>query len=312
MDTMETESLHCFDQITPRCFNSLALLATKFVNLMAEAGDGQLDLREALKVLAVKHKRRIYDITNVLEGIGLIVKKSPNVVQWKTSSVGQDSLEFRRKVMNLQTEVEELKQKEYVLDQQKHWVEQSISNTREDYSDLTYVNHEDISKCFTGHTLLAVRAPSGSQVDVPIPKAVKNSPQKFQMHLKSTRGPINVLLLNKNSSSLESVIFPLPPPVGILKRTDLTLSRKTCRPGLYLTSADRKHSRQSKWSTMIHSNSLHESSFTKCIGANDRTLQELSKELRDLVNQHKEKTSGLNASLLPKPVSLHSAVGQLK
>uniref|UniRef100_A0A8C5NH63 E2F/DP family winged-helix DNA-binding domain-containing protein n=1 Tax=Gouania willdenowi TaxID=441366 RepID=A0A8C5NH63_GOUWI len=49
----------------------LALLATKFVNLMAEAGDGQLDLREALKVLAVKHKRRIYDITNVLEGIGI-------------------------------------------------------------------------------------------------------------------------------------------------------------------------------------------------------------------------------------------------
>jgi len=28
-------------------------------------------------------KRRIYDITNVLEGIGLIEKKSKNNIQWK-------------------------------------------------------------------------------------------------------------------------------------------------------------------------------------------------------------------------------------
>ncbi len=30
-------------------------------------------------------KRRIYDITNVLEGIGLIEKKSKNNIQWKGS-----------------------------------------------------------------------------------------------------------------------------------------------------------------------------------------------------------------------------------
>lgn len=28
-------------------------------------------------------KRRIYDITNVLEGIGLIEKKLKNMIQWK-------------------------------------------------------------------------------------------------------------------------------------------------------------------------------------------------------------------------------------
>ena len=36
----------------------------------------------AAEQLAVK-KRRIYDITNVLEGIGLIEKKSKNNIQWK-------------------------------------------------------------------------------------------------------------------------------------------------------------------------------------------------------------------------------------
>ena len=31
-------------------------------------------------------KRRIYDITNVLEGVGLIEKKSKNVIAWKGSN----------------------------------------------------------------------------------------------------------------------------------------------------------------------------------------------------------------------------------
>lgn len=38
---------------------------------------------KAADQLAVRQKRRIYDITNVLEGIGLIEKKSKNSIQWK-------------------------------------------------------------------------------------------------------------------------------------------------------------------------------------------------------------------------------------
>lgn len=31
----------------------------------------------------MKQKRRIYDITNVLEGVGLIEKKNKNIIQWR-------------------------------------------------------------------------------------------------------------------------------------------------------------------------------------------------------------------------------------
>jgi hypothetical protein len=62
---------------------SLGLLTTKFVNLLQKSTGGVLDLKVAADLLAVRQKRRIYDITNVLEGIGLIEKKSKNSIQWK-------------------------------------------------------------------------------------------------------------------------------------------------------------------------------------------------------------------------------------
>lgn len=62
--------------------NSLGLLTKKFVSLLKKSKDGILDLNVAAASLDVQ-KRRIYDITNVLEGIGLIMKKSKNNVQWR-------------------------------------------------------------------------------------------------------------------------------------------------------------------------------------------------------------------------------------
>ena len=45
-------------------------------------------------------KRRIYDITNVLEGIGLIEKKSKNNIQWKGNApVGSDELHAEYKAL---------------------------------------------------------------------------------------------------------------------------------------------------------------------------------------------------------------------
>ena len=81
----------------------MGLLTTKFVNLLQKSTGGVLDLKvvsviklsahcgfnlalfdkQAADLLAVRQKRRIYDITNVLEGIGLIEKKSKNSIQWK-------------------------------------------------------------------------------------------------------------------------------------------------------------------------------------------------------------------------------------
>jgi len=62
----------------PRKENSLGSLTNKFMNLLHSSKDGVLDLNNAAETLKVQ-KRRMYDITNVLEGIGLIKKKKKKI-----------------------------------------------------------------------------------------------------------------------------------------------------------------------------------------------------------------------------------------
>lgn len=193
---------------------SLGLLTTKFVSLLQEAQDGVLDLKAAADTLAVRQKRRIYDITNVLEGIDLIEKKSKNSIQWKGVGAGCNTKEVIDRLRCLKAEIEDLELKERELDQQKLWLQQSIKNVMEDSINnrFSYVTHEDICNCFHGDTLLAIQAPSGTQLEVPIPEMGQNGQKKYQINLKSHSGPIHVLLINKESSSSKPVVFPVPPP----------------------------------------------------------------------------------------------------
>ena len=56
--------------------------ATVFSYSIKASISGAIDLNEAAEQLQVQ-KRRIYDITNVLEGVGLIEKRSKNVIAWR-------------------------------------------------------------------------------------------------------------------------------------------------------------------------------------------------------------------------------------
>uniref|UniRef100_G1MUE9 E2F transcription factor CC-MB domain-containing protein n=1 Tax=Meleagris gallopavo TaxID=9103 RepID=G1MUE9_MELGA len=69
---------------------------------------------------------------------------------------------------------------------------------------------------FTGDTLLAIRAPSGTRLEVPIPEGPSRQ-KKYQIHLKSTSGPIDVLLVNKDAWSSPPVVLPVPPPEDLIQ-----------------------------------------------------------------------------------------------
>jgi hypothetical protein len=70
-----TGSTSTFTDTGTRYDTSLGLLTRKFIDLLENSADGVIDLNVASVQLNVQ-KRRIYDITNVLEGIGILEKVS--------------------------------------------------------------------------------------------------------------------------------------------------------------------------------------------------------------------------------------------
>ena len=82
--------------------SSLKGLTTKFIELM-NSNKGELELNAAADLLGVQ-KRRIYDITNVFEGLGMIVKVGQSDVRYSndigsrylTSPTEQQRLEILR------------------------------------------------------------------------------------------------------------------------------------------------------------------------------------------------------------------------
>uniref|UniRef100_A0A8B9ZGW3 E2F/DP family winged-helix DNA-binding domain-containing protein n=2 Tax=Anas TaxID=8835 RepID=A0A8B9ZGW3_ANAPL len=170
---------------------SLGLLTKKFIHLLSESADGVLDLNRAAEVLGVQ-KRRIYDITNVLEGIQLIRKKSKNNIQWMGTGIFEDAA-LAAKQQALRGELAELAKGERALEQLLHDCALQLRQLtdHEDNQRLAYVTYQDLRtiSSFQEQTVIAVKAPPETRLEVP-----DFSEDNLQLHLKSTNGPIEVYL----------------------------------------------------------------------------------------------------------------------
>ncbi|KAM7083465.1 transcription factor E2F2 [Ciconia maguari] len=170
---------------------SLGLLTKKFIRLLSESPDGVVDLNRAAEVLEVQ-KRRIYDITNVLEGIQLIRKKSKNNIQWMGTGIFEDAA-VTAKQQALRGELAELARTERTLDQLLQDCALQLRQLAEDEANqrLAYVTYQDLRaiSSFQEQTVIAVKAPPETQLEVP-----DLSEDNLQLHLKSTNGPIEVYL----------------------------------------------------------------------------------------------------------------------
>ncbi|XP_071479581.1 transcription factor E2F3-like [Diadema antillarum] len=188
---------------------SLGLLTKRFVSLLRGAHDGVLDLNKAAEVLEVQ-KRRIYDITNVLEGIKLITKKSKNNIQWKgaCSSVavhpGSSDSKVSAEAIHLHSDLADLENQEKRYDELIRNASNQIKMLTEDPNNAryAYVTYHDIRgiKSFEDQTVIAIKAPPETRLEVPDPT------ESIQIWLKSTRGQIEVFLcpedcLDESSSS---------------------------------------------------------------------------------------------------------------
>lgn len=182
---------------------SLGLLTKKFVSLVQQAPNGILDLNSAAGQLDVQ-KRRIYDITNVLEGIGLIEKKSKNNIQWKGCGDGdgadigdleglqKDLLELEAQARQMDTYIEQLN------------AELQTQQSDSSFRQRAYVTDEDIRSIhnFKDQTLIAIKAPTGTTLAVPYPDLAPNhNGGKYQIFLQSQQGPVDIYLVSQVDES---------------------------------------------------------------------------------------------------------------
>ncbi|CAF2292195.1 unnamed protein product [Brassica rapa] len=195
--------------------SSLGLLTRKFVNLIKQAKDGMLDLNKAAETLEVQ-KRRIYDITNVLEGIDLIEKPFKNQILWKgldTSGPGDVDAD----VSVLQAEIENFSLEEQALDNEIRETEERLRELSENEKNQKwlFVTEEDIKSLpgFQNQTLIAVKAPHGTTLEVPDPDEAVDIPQRrYRIILRSTMGPIDVYLVSEFEKKFEDTNGTATPP----------------------------------------------------------------------------------------------------
>ncbi|XP_061249526.1 transcription factor E2F2 isoform X2 [Bos javanicus] len=209
---------------------SLGLLTKKFIYLLSESEDGVLDLNWAAEVLDVQ-KRRIYDITNVLEGIQLIRKKAKNNIQWVGRGLFEDPTR-PGKQQQLGQELKELMNMEQALDQLIHSCSLNFKHLTEDKANkrLAYVTYQDIRAVgnFKEQTVIAVKAPPQTRLEVP-----DRSEENLQIHLKSTQGPIEVYLCPEEVQEPHSPAKePLPSTSALSPSPDSTQLNSNSDPGI--------------------------------------------------------------------------------
>ncbi|XP_051174395.1 transcription factor E2F4-like isoform X2 [Leptopilina boulardi] len=178
---------------------SLGLLTTRFVTLLQKAKDGVLDLKAA-DILEVRQKRRIYDITNVLEGIGLIEKKSKNSIQWKGAGPGCNSKELAEKLADLKDEIKLLEDHEKLLDKHTQWIKQSIKNVETDSTNkrFGFMSYEDLKEIYNDDLIVAIKAPTDTELSVPNHSTLDVNESlnvNYEVSLKSSSGEITVLVI---------------------------------------------------------------------------------------------------------------------
>ena len=190
-------------QESTRYDSSLGLLTKRFVALIKDAPGGILDLNQAATQLEVQ-KRRIYDITNVLEGIGLIEKRTKNNIAWKGSGVAPTDADAAT-LAEVRADGARLAREEAALDRCVEHLQRARSDFQRLHADELKVTHADLRTIpgLARETVVALRAPPGTVLEVPdLDDGMEGSgSRRYQLQLRSPAAPIEVFLVDDAPSA---------------------------------------------------------------------------------------------------------------
>ena len=152
--------------------NSLCQLTKKVLQYIKNKKKLNININELVKDLEVK-KRRIYDITNVLQGIGYIEKKGKNEIIWtKNQILNKKSIKIKNNTIKIYNQVNELNK---LMDQIKEEIVSISSNN--DFIKYGYITFDDLINLskVENLNLLIIKANKGTKVDIMDKKSTKKT-----------------------------------------------------------------------------------------------------------------------------------------
>ena len=173
-------------QLSQKNDGSLSQTAKRFVEYLQKSPESTVDLNiTAFKIQCPK--RRLYDITNVLEGVGLLEKVSKNVVQWTAKEIELNQVQISSlKDVNAQLEQDE-KQLDNAINELHNLYDQEIENCIN--ARFGYVTHDAVTKLDLGKERLLIFANGPRNTELSL-----YSPDKLA--LRSSTGHIEVCMTN--------------------------------------------------------------------------------------------------------------------
>ena len=143
--------------------NSLCQLTKKVLQYIKNKKKTNININELVKDLGVK-KRRIYDITNVLQGIGYIEKKGKNEIIWiKNQILNKKNMKIKKNSIKIINQINEL---DNLLNNIK---EELISiSSKKDFNKYGYITFTDIKNLSKNEKLdfLIIKGNIGSKVEI--------------------------------------------------------------------------------------------------------------------------------------------------
>ncbi|EME28310.1 transcription factor E2F isoform 1 [Galdieria sulphuraria] len=186
--------------------SSLFDLTARFFDILLHSPNGTVDLNFASRKLDVR-KRRLYDVLNVCEGVGILDKATKNCVKLREN--GAETMTNMQKFLDLQRQLKMLEDEESEVDR-----ELLMHNNPENRSKRNR-SHCRLSTVFSKNHQkeLFIEAPAGSVLSVLKPKLSTDGVEwLYQIAVKSTGGQVAYKILSDtdrvpqepNSSSKQS------------------------------------------------------------------------------------------------------------
>ena len=205
--------------------NSLGQLTKNFINYIKTTGKKSININDLVNELEVK-KRRIYDITNVLQGIGYLQKSGKNEIIWTktvtSKAKSKKKLSVQKKNNNV---INRQKINKEQLEQERDKYEKDINifkdefNTiakKNEFSKYGYITTNDLESLSVNDKvdLLIIKASKGTVMNIVDKKEIKVAYEKVKNLMENREMKTNEVLLNilKKSNQL---IFNCPEEVGL-------------------------------------------------------------------------------------------------